>query len=249
MATKEITAKLLKRLEEGTQAIWKRYEEAMNQRTAEMGQSKRLLEEEYARAASEASARARIDHSNTLEKMADHGMTRTGEAVQATLAANADRNRALSALAVQKARDTADLESEARKAKNELSYRASQEEASLQKEVYEALREQENADREYELAKEELAWKKEESNKKGETAEKQEEWEPSRDPYQYLDSIVEGNTRYDWEKGYRVLNRKGVSQTVSRLLRDSNLSLRYRYELYLYARSLGYLADTAESPE
>ena len=102
-----MTATLLKRLEEGTEAIWKRYEAAVNQRSAEARQSKRMLEEEYARAASEASARARIDYSNTLERMADSGMTQTGETVQATLAANADRNRALSSLAVQKAQRAA----------------------------------------------------------------------------------------------------------------------------------------------
>lgn len=258
MAIKEITSSILKRLEEGTAQIYSQYEKLINASRANLHAKKKDLEKQYTAAANDAAATARIGLKNTLEKMADSGYVRSGETVQATLASNANKARALSTLALQKARDVASLESQGAQEELSLSQSAQKEAAQLRDDTLKTLLEQENRDREFQAleeqrrvenarAQEEIALKREEilaqkaASEAKEKEEKQKGIIPEKSAYEYLDDIVERNTKNYPKKGYKVVDRKAIYKAVDQIIRDTSLSQQYRYEMYLYAKSLGYL--------
>ena len=212
------------------------------------------LDSDYAEAANQASARAQIDLKNTLEKMADGGYYGSGETVQATIAANADRAKTLSALARQNAQDKREYESEKEKARAGLSLEGEKEAMNLQSDLTEAIRDQENRDREYEAQKQQNAFEnslKSESLKlqKQEAArsaakaasESSKGIEPEKDPYTYVDDVVARYSKYEKDKGYTVVNKTAILKALSAIIKDTALSYRYRYEMYIYGKSLGYL--------
>jgi hypothetical protein len=114
---------------------------------------------------------------------------------------------------------------------------AKKEAEALKNTSLEQLQKQENADRDYELRKEELKLKEEkQSSISGE-----EGIELSKDPYEYLQEIVKQNTSYHQAGGYKEIDKKAIKTALNQMVHDEKLSLRYRYEMYLYAKSLGYL--------
>jgi len=253
MATKDQAALILKRMEEGTAEIFSRYEDLIRANKALYDQKIRRLDQEYAALANEASARAKIDWRNTLEKMADSGYVNSGETVQAQIASNAARSSALAALSAQKAKDKAIYETEKNSAALKLSAAAQEEASDYENEMQEAYREQTNFDREWKAEEaqrnfeNQLALKKLEAEKESAAQKKSEKenlagMEPEMNAYDYLEKIVEQNTKYEPEKGYRTVSRTGILQALNQLIRDNNLSEKYRYELYLYGKSLGYLS-------
>ena len=64
---------------------------------------------------------------------------------------------------------------------------------------------------------------------------------PEKTPYEYVDEIVKKNSRYNKKKKYTVVDRKAILQSLSAIVKDTRLSYKYRYELYLYAKSMGYI--------
>jgi len=246
MAHKDEMEQILKRLESGSDEIYKRYEKMIAESRAHFAKNRKALEAEYTRSANEAAARARVDLDRNLERMADSGVVRSGETVHAAIAANADRNRALAQLSEQKAKDLTELSAVQAEKEAALSKEAWEQARSLTETQAELAQNQKNADREYALKKEELEWKKETASDRSGTSSGKENGEsallePKKSPYDYLEDIVEKNTRYQKNQGYRVLNRKAVNEALNRLVHDEKLSVSYRYELYLYAQSMGYL--------
>ncbi len=265
MSIKDQTAALLKRLEDGTAQIWEQYKKRVDASAAGYRQKAKELEQDYAEAANQASARAKIDLNNTLEKMADHGYIRSGETVQARISGNAAKNSALGKLAAQKEKDKNALNLQQMQTETELSAAAQKEAAALRNQVLDQIRDQENRDREYQMEVEQnatanrLAQEKLELEKsrvaaeiaKEEAAAKEKAEEkatnggitPQKNVYDYLNDIVKKNTKTVAKKGYKVVDRKGIFQAVTSILKDKSLSYQYRYELYLYAKSMGYVSD------
>ncbi len=258
MSIKDQTAALLKRLEDGTAQIWEQYKKRLDASAAGYRQKAKELEQEYADAANQASARAKIDLNNTLEKMADNGYVRSGETVQARISGNAAKNNVLGKLAVQKAKDRNALDLQQMEGETALSVAAQKEAAALQNQVLDQIRDQENRDREYQMekaqndaenriAREKLELEKsrvtaELAREQAEAQEKESGITPKKSAYDYLDEIVKKNTTIDSKKGNKVVDRKGIFQAVTSILKDEGISYQYRYELYLYAKSLGYVS-------
>ena len=234
MATKNQSLSILQQMEEGTREIYSRYEKLMNSASAGYEKRKKEINADYALAANQASARAKIDLKNTLEQMADSGYVRSGETLHATIAGNAARNQALSALEIQKAKDISTLESKRQETETELSTQAQKEIREYREDMLDRQREEENAQREYALKLAQASSKNTQSNS-------QEGIEPKKNAYDYVDDIVERNTKYYPKKGYNVIDRKGILEALTLVIRDEALSYQYRYEMYLYAKSLGYI--------
>ena len=255
MAMKNITQNLLKRLEEGTAEIYSRYRSRLKETQKKYDVALEELEDDHRRAMNAASAQGKIERKNTLEKMADAGYVGGGETVQVSLAAGAARAADLRALSGQQAKNAAQLQVEKIREEQDLLETADREAAELKGDTLSAIREQENLDREFEaeenqrkfendLALKEWEWKKSEaaSAEKEKNPTKQEEGlVPKIEPYAYLEAIVEKNTVYYPQKGYKTLDRRGILQAINDIVRDTNVSRSYRYELYLYAKSMGYL--------
>ena len=174
-----------------------------------------------------------MDLKNTLEQMADSGYVKSGETVHATIAGNAARNKALSALEVQKAKDLSDLELDRGQKEAEITAAAEKEVGAYRDKIEDRMWEEEKARQEAENARLKAA---EEAVKKEE-----EGITPKKSAYDYVDDIVKKNTKYYAKKGYSVVDRKGILESLALVVRDEALSYRYRYEMYLYARSLGYI--------
>ena len=252
MANKDYTAKILQRMEEGTEEIYSRYEQLI--RASEKSYDAKIgeLENRYRNETRLASARAEVDLKNTLEQMADSGYTRSGETLQARAYANASRSAALAALATERAEGITLLESEKEKTSKELLAQAGKEANAQQTELERIQLEQTNWEREYEakrmqeaeenrLAEEKL--KLESQNQEKEEEKKSEAIVPEKSVYDYLDDIVKKHTTYNNKKGYKTVDRKGILQSLSTIIKDTKISYRYRYELYLYGKSLGYITD------
>ncbi len=254
MAQSEKAKEILRRLEEGTGEIYSRYESLIKSSDAAYDAKIRAVDADYTAAANRASANAKIDLKNSLEKMADAGYIGAGETVQATIAANSDKARALSDLALQKAKDKNAYETEKENARATLSLQGEKEAMDYEASMAKALQEQENLEREWEaeekqrefenaLKAETLALQKAEFARKGEETKKEEGIEPEKSPYEYVDDIVEKNTSYNKKKGYKVIDRKAILLAISSIVKNKELSYRYRYEMYLYGKSLGYIKD------
>ena len=266
MAIKDQASEILRRLEEGTDEIYSRYEQLIRASDAGYDQKIQNLNQDYYDAANRISAQARIDLKNTLEKMADNGYMRSGETLQARLSANASRNASLSALNVQKARDTAGYETQ--KSQAALTLRAEQGEAlsNWKSSMMKAYQEQLNRDREFEIqqrkaeedqkkaaAELELARQKValEQQKLAATTKKSagsqstdNGFTPSKNVYDYLNDIVKQNTTYNPKGKYYVINKKAIYSSLYGILQDQSISNRYRYELYLYSKSMGYIPES-----
>lgn len=248
MAKKEYAAEILKQMEDGTEEIFARYQNLIRAAEASFESKKSALDSQYRKEARLASARAEVDLKNTLERMADSGYIRSGETVQAQAFANAQRAGALSALATQNAEDTANLEAEKLKASNELLAEAQKETQEHKTELLRARLEQANLDREYEAKRQQEAYENQLAAQKlaQESAKQSQEnkaFEPGKSPYDYLNEIVKKNTTYNKKKGYKVIDRKAILLGISRIVKDKNISYRYRYELYLYGKTLGYISE------
>ncbi len=270
MAQSEKVKELLRRLEEGTGEIYSRYESLV--RASDAGYDAKIseLEGDYQRAAGLASAQAKVDLKNTLEKMADAGYMNSGETVQATIAANANRASALSALSVQKAKDKRAYLEEKDQARAKLLLQGEKEAQDFKNQVSDAVREQENLDREYEAKERELAFEQamqqenlklekelsaakiaqiaaetykaqQEAAAKATESKKETGIQPKKTPYEYVDDIVKQNTTYHKKKGYKVIDRKAILLAISSIVKDTKIAYQYRYEMYLYGKSLGYI--------
>lgn len=251
MATRDQASEILKRLEEGTDQIYSRYESLIRASDARYDQQIRDLDRDFVDAANQASARAKIDLKNTLEKMADSGYVRSGETVQAHLSSNAARSSALATLAAQKEKNQADFETQKASAALELSAKAQEEADNWREDMMEAYRDQQNRDREFEAAEKQRAL--ENQLKQQEIAAKKESLsssssendssgiQPKKSAYDYLKEIVDRYTTYSPKKDYKVVDRKAILSALNRIVRDTNLSVQYRYELYLYGKTMGYI--------
>ncbi len=250
MSNQNYVKEILNRLEEGTKAIYDRYEKLIQSSAVGYENDLQKVDKQYSAAANRAVARSKIDLKNTLEKMADSGYVRSGETVQVTIAANADKADALAALEAQRAGDKADLNANKRKSELELSAQAEQEAGAFRDEMLKAYQEQINADREYEAQRRqeavENARAQQELQIKLQTAEQAKKEKskgvvPDKSPYDYLQAIVKQNTTYNKKKGYKVIDRREILRAVSAIVKDKTVNYQYRYELYLYAKSLGYV--------
>ena len=75
MAQSEKAKEILRRLQEGTSEIYARYESLIRSNDAAYKAKMEEVDRDYAAAANMASAQAKIDLKNTLEKMALSGLT------------------------------------------------------------------------------------------------------------------------------------------------------------------------------
>lgn len=257
MANRYNTSEWLKRLEEGTAEIYSRYQRLADVSRANYDAKRKALDREYADAANALSATSKIDLKNSLERMADAGYVTSGETVHATLAANTAKMGALSQLEQKKAEERSELDRLAMEEETERSNQASREAADFRREMEESARDQANRDREFEaaekqrafenqMAQEKWALEKETQTKASTSASKKSEEEdeglrPSRSVHEFLQDIVDRNTKVYENKGYKVENRTAIAKAIEGVVKDENISARYRYELYLYAKSLGYV--------
>lgn len=250
MSQSNLMMQLLKRLEDGSNAIRERYESLAKASDAAYRGKIEQVERDYAEAANAASAAAKINLKNSLEKMADAGYYRSGETVQATIAAGADHSRSLAALAVQKAKDKKEYESEMANARANLSLQGEKEAMDFENSLSERILEQENADRVFEAEERQRKTENEISRQQllleekkisqGEEKEKSEALVPSKDPYTYFNEIVKKYTKTPKGKNYKIIDRKAVRLALSAIVKDRTISYRYRYEMFLYAKSMGY---------
>ncbi len=247
MAQSSTIKQLLKRLEDGTAAIRARYESLAKASDAEYRAKLSDLEADYVRDVNAASAQAQINLKNNLEKMADAGYMRSGETVQATIAAGSDRAKMLSALATQKAKDKKAYESEMASARAGIVLEGEKHASDYENQISQMILDQENADREYAAAERQRAFdnqiKQQTLERSGKEAETNKETGivPKKSPYEYVQEIVSQNSKYNKKKGYTVIDRKAILLAISSVVKDKTLSYQYRYEMYLYGKSLGYI--------
>ena len=245
----------LKRLEDGAEEIRARYKSLADASDAEYRAKISRLDADYTNAVNSASAQAQINLKNNLEKMADAGDSRSGETVQATIAAGSDRAKMMSALSSDYAQNKKAYESEMSRAREGLLLEGEKEAADQENRAVETLLAQQNADREYEAEKKQQAFENE--LKKQSLAQSKAEFEykvsqnqkekkeagivPEKSPYEYVDEIVQQNSKYNKKKGYTVVDRRAILLAISSVVKDTRLSYSYRYEMYLYGKSMGYI--------
>ena len=256
MAQTDTIKQYMLRLEDGTAAIRSRYESLAKASDAQYRAKLEQLETDYNQAVNSASAQSQINLKNNLEKMADAGYMRSGETVQATIAAGSDRAKMLSALSVQKAKDKKNYESEMASARAGILLEGEKEAADYENQISEMILDQQNADREFEAAERQRAFDnriKEETlaQEKAALASKNAQSSvvkaksdgivPEKSPYEYVQEIVKQNSRYNKKKGYTVVDRSAILLAISAVVKDTRLSYQYRYEMYLYGKSMGYI--------
>ena len=245
MAQTDTIKELLKRLEDGTAEIRSRYASLAGASDKSYQAKISALESDYAKAVNAATAQSQIHLKNNLEKMADAGYTRSGETVQATIAAGSDQAKMLSALAVQKAKDQKSYESEMASARANLELEGEKAAADYEKEVSQMILEQQNADRAFEAEERQRAFdnqiKKQTLAQSSQEKKKEEGIVPDKSPYEYVQEIVKQNSKYNKKKGYTVVDRKSILLAISAVVKDTRLSYAYRYEMYLYGKSMGYI--------
>ena len=248
MAQSNLIKQLLKRLEDGTASIRARYESLAKASDAAYRAKLSGLEEDYTRAVNEASAQAQINLKNNLERMADAGYMRSGETVQATIAAGADRAKMLAALATEKAKNKKEYESEMASARAGIVLEGEKHASDYENQISEMILAQENADREFEAAERQRAVDNQikmqtlaQSGQKGTAESKETGIVPKKDPYEYVQEIIKQNSKYNKKKGYTVIDRRAILLAISSVVKDTRLSYQYRYEMYLYGKSLGYI--------
>ncbi len=248
MAQSDQVKEILKRMEEGTEQIYARYENLIRANSLGYDAKIRDLEEDFAKEANQVSARAKVDLKNTLEKMADSGYLRSGETVQATIAANSDRANALSALSLQKAKDKRAYETKRAENEAELSLEAQKEAGEFRDRMEQEVREQENFEREEAAAQKqrnfENALLQEKLKLQKESAKEEDKGiDPEKSPYEYVDEIVKKYTTYNKKKGTKTIDKKAILLAISAIVKDTKIRYQYRYEMYLYGKSLGYIKD------
>ena len=248
MAQSDTIKQLLKRLQDGTASIRARYESLANASDAQYRAKIDDLEEEYNRAANAASAQAKINLKNNLEKMADAGYSRSGETLQATIAAGADRANMLSRLSAQKAKDKRGYESEMASARAGILTEGETAAQQLENEISQMILAQQNADREYEAEERQRAIDNKikqqslaQNAQKSASEDDEEGIVPGKNPYEYVQEIIKQNSKYNKKKGYTVIDRRAILLAISAVVKDTRLSYQYRYEMYLYGKSLGYI--------
>ena len=247
MAQTDTIKELLKRLEDGTAQIRSRYADLAKASDASYQAKIDALETDYARAVNAASAQAQINLKNNLERMADAGYSKSGETVQATIAAGSDRAKMLSALTQQKAKDRKSYESEMASARAGIELEGEKAASDYEAEASKMLLEQQNAEREYEAEERQRAFdnqiKKQTlaQNAQNKSDKEEKGIVPEKSPYEYLQDIVKKNSKYDKKKGYTVVDRKAILLAISAVVKDTRISYAYRYEMFLYGKSLGYV--------
>lgn len=246
----------LKRLEDGTAQIRSRYQNLAAASDDEYRARISRMDADYKNAVNTATAQSQIHLKNNLEKMADAGYVRSGETVQATIAAGSDRAKMLSLLTSDYTQNKKAVESEMNRSRESLLLEGEKQAAEQENRAVEILLAQQNADREFEAAQKQRAMENE--LKKQSLAQSKAEFEykvtkeqkekpeeegvvPEKTPYEYVDEIVKKNSRYNKKKKYTVVDRKAILQSLSAIVKDTRLSYKYRYELYLYAKSMGYI--------
>lgn len=248
MAKKDWTTTILKQMEDGTEEIFARYQALARGVEASYDSEIKRLNEDYRRKANLASARAAVDEKNLLETMADKGYVSSGETVQARVYANAQRAGALSQLARQNADEAARLSAEKGENTAKILAEAQKEADERKTQTLTLGLEQANRDREYEAARQQEAFENRlaeerlrlESDKSGSTSQG---IVPEKSAYEYLNEIVKKNTVYNNKEGYKTVDRRAILQSLSSIIRDTKLSYRYRYELYLYGKTMGYISE------
>lgn len=245
MAQTDTIKQLLKRLEDGSAEIRSRYQALADASDAQYRARLAGLQSDYTQAVNTASAQAQINLKNNLEKMADAGYLRSGETVQATIAAGSDRAKMLSALSTQRAKDQRETESEMASARAGIVLEGEKEAASHEDRVSQMLLDQYNADREYEADQRQRAIdnqiKQQSAKTSAQSKSEDEGIVPEKSPYEYLQDIVAQNSKYNKKKGYTVIDRRAILLAISAVVKDTRLSYRYRYEMYLYGKSMGYV--------
>ena len=246
----------LKRLEDGTAQIRSRYQNLAAASDDEYRARISRMDADYKNAVNTATAQSQIHLKNNLEKMADAGYVRSGETVQATIAAGSDRAKMLSLLTSDYTQNKKAVESEMNRSRESILLEGEKQAAEQENRAVETLLAQQNADREFEAAqkqraienelkKQSLAQSKAEFEYKVTKEQKEKPEEegvvPEKTPYEYVDEIVKKNSRYNKKKKYTVVDRKAILQSLSAIVKDTRLSYKYRYELYLYAKSMGYI--------
>ena len=248
MAQSDAMKQLLKRLEDGTASIRSRYESLANASDARYRAKLSDLEEDYSRAVNAASAQAQINLKNNLERMADAGYLRSGETLQATIAAGSDRAKMLAALSTQKAKDKRGYESEMASAREGILLEGEKEATAHENQLSEMILAQQNADREFEAQERQRAIDNEfkrqslQQSAQNSTAKTEEKGiVPQMNPYEYVQEIIRQNSKRNNQKGYTVIDRREILLAISDVVKDTRISYKYRYEMYLYGKSLGYI--------
>lgn len=236
-------------LEAASDDLKKRYEALVRASDATYANQRRQLDEDYRASALAASADAKIGLKNSLERMADAGYIGGGETVQATIAANTEKNRALTDLAKQRARDQSALAQSHAEKRAAIALEGEKEIAGLKKEAGEVMLEEERNQREWEAQEAQRAFENSvklkslslQQSKSNQTA-SEAGITPKKDPYTYVDEVVEQYTTYNKKQGKKVVDRRAILLALSGIVQDQKLSYRYRYEMYLYGKTLGYLS-------
>lgn len=233
-----LTKKLLEYLEDGSRQIYERYEAAV--KTLETERKRKLAEKEKETRsrANQIVADSELALKRNLEAMAENGYYAGGETVQARLAANADKNRQMTALSEEKAAFESELLREESEESEKLLREGEKEAREHEEEMTKLLLEQANRDREFEAEERER-----QSRKQAAQTESKEEkgLVPELSANAFLENLTTRYTRYDSDAKKKILDRLSLRKALDGVLRDSTLSLAYRYELYLIGKAMGYL--------
>jgi len=266
MAKTDLASRILKEMESGVSDLYRAYQSRIRtsgERYDSLKQEIAADTEEKKRLERSASA---IRLKNSLEKLAEQGLAASGGAMQTRLSENAALAGALSKIEASGRASENELLREKEKERAELEEKQASALTSYRTQMMKSYLDQLNADRDREaenakinrelslkarsIALQEQKYKNSLSSASASSSSSSSSGAknaetgivPKKTPYEYLDEIVaKYTTRDPNDRRYKLINKGAIAKTLNTLVRDVTLAESYRKELYLYAKTMGYL--------
>ena len=251
MAIKDTASAILKRMEEGTQAIYAGYREKARQANAAYQQKLSDLDLDYRENSRALTGTARAGLQDRLTSLSDLGLSASGAGEQARISAGTALLSALGKLSLQHTKEKAAAKTAYENTAASLEAEGEEKASQYRDTMTKLLLEQQNKDRDFAekqaknqasltLQKQKLTLQQQKSA--GKSAAASDGLTPDQKPGKMMDTIVKSARKYNKKGGYFYTDRDQVQKMVTKLLRDTSLSKTYRYQLYVQARAMGYFA-------
>ena len=255
MTIQETASAILKRMEEGTQAIYARYREKARQSDASYQKKLSDLETDYRESGRDLSGQAQAALNDRLTSLSDLGLGASGAAEQARISARTALLRSLGQLSVQREKDRSAAKAAYDSETAALAAEGEEKAEKYRDSMTKLLLEQQNKDREFQekqqqnqeklaIQKEKLALQKQNaaksaSGKSGASGEAGLTLKET--PAKMMNTIVKACRQYNKSERYYYVDREQVQKAVMRILNDTRITKSYRYQLYVQARAMGYV--------
>ncbi|MBP5288352.1 MAG: hypothetical protein J6Z79_00580 [Clostridia bacterium] len=267
MSVKDTASAILKRLEEGTQAIYDQYREKAKGADASYQQKLSDLDLDYREAARALDGTARVNLQDRLTGLSDLGLASSGAAQQARISARTALLGALGKLTARLTRDRAAARGSYEAEKAALAAEEAEKTEKYRDTMTKLLMDQQNKDREFEAKEQREQQKialqqqkltlqqqtaaarssgsgsgKTTASKSSASAAKEAGLTPDQKPAKMMSTIIQANRKLNKTERTSYVDRARVQQAVMQILNDTRITKTYRYQLYTQARAMGYIA-------